>query len=52
MAGDNIEMAENGFFMIHNPFGQSAGEAVDMRKTADLLDKIKDEIIEIYQKKD
>ena len=51
MAGDNIEMAENGFFMIHNPFGQSAGEAVDMRKTADLLDKIKDEIIEIYQRK-
>ncbi len=51
MAGDNIEMAENGFFMIHNPFGQSAGEAVDFRKTADLLDKIKDEIIEIYQRK-
>ena len=51
MAGDNIEMSENGFFMIHNPFGQSAGEAGDMRKTADLLDKIKDEIIEIYQRK-
>ena len=50
MAGDNIEMAENGFFMIHNPFGQSAGEAGDMRKTADLLDKIKREIIEIYQR--
>ena len=50
MAGDNIEMAENGFFMIHNPFGQSAGEAGDMRKTADLLDKIKNEIIEIYQR--
>lgn len=51
MAGDNIEMSENGFFMIHNPFGQSAGEATDMRKTADLLDKIKSEIIEIYSKK-
>jgi len=37
--------------MIHNPFGQSAGEATDMRKTADLLDKIKSEIIEIYSKK-
>ena len=51
MAGDNVEMSENGFFMIHNPFGQSAGEAGDMRKTADLLDKIKNEIIEIYTKK-
>jgi ATP-dependent Clp endopeptidase proteolytic subunit ClpP len=51
MAGDNIEMSENGFFMIHNPFGQSHGEANDMRKTAELLDKIKNEIIEIYQNK-
>ena len=51
MAGDSIEMSENGFFMIHNPFGKSAGEAGDMRKTADLLDKIKNEIIEIYSKK-
>lgn len=51
MAGDNIEMSENGFFMIHNPFGQSQGEATDMRKTAELLDKIKNEIIEIYQNK-
>ena len=51
MAGDSIEMSENGFFMIHNPFGKSAGEAGDMRKTADLLDKIKDEIMEIYSKR-
>jgi ATP-dependent Clp endopeptidase proteolytic subunit ClpP len=51
MAGDSIEMSENGFFMIHNPFGKSAGEAGDMRKTADLLDKIKEEIMEIYSKR-
>lgn len=51
LAGDNIEMAENGFFMIHNPFGKSAGGADDMRKTADLLDKIKQELVSIYSNK-
>lgn len=51
MAGDTVEMSENGFFMIHNPFGKSSGEAGDMRKTADLLDKIKEEIMEIYSRK-
>ena len=51
LAGDKIEMAENGFFMIHNPFGGSMGEAEDMRKTADLLDKIKQELVNIYAKK-
>tara|TARA_R100000005_G_C5000769_1_gene207673 strand:- start:2840 stop:3928 length:1089 start_codon:yes stop_codon:yes gene_type:complete len=51
LAGDKIEMAENGFFMIHNPFGKSAGDAEDMRKTADLLDKIKQELVSIYASK-
>ena len=51
LAGDDIEMAENGFFMIHNPFGKSMGGADDMRKTADLLDKIKQELINIYANK-
>ena len=51
LAGDNIEMAENGFFMIHNPFGKSMGGAEDMRKTADLLDKIKQELVNIYSSK-
>jgi ATP-dependent Clp protease, protease subunit len=51
LAGDNIEMAENGFFMIHNPFGKSMGGAEDMRKTADLLDKIKQELVNIYATK-
>ena len=51
LAGDDIEMAENGFFMIHNPFGKSAGGAEEMRKTADLLDKIKQELVSIYMNK-
>tara|TARA_R100000655_G_scaffold32659_1_gene64625 strand:+ start:7322 stop:8317 length:996 start_codon:yes stop_codon:yes gene_type:complete len=50
LGGDNIEMAENGFFMIHNPFGNSFGDAEEMRKTADLLDKIKKELVSVYAK--
>ena len=50
LGGDNIEMAENGFFMIHNPFGNSFGDSEEMRKTADLLDKIKKELVSVYAK--
>lgn len=40
MAGDTIEMPENAFLMIHNPWSFAAGDANDMRATADVLDKI------------
>ena len=48
MAGDNIEMAENSLFMIHNPFVMAGGDANELRKTASVLDKIRDEIAKIY----
>lgn len=38
MAGDTVEMAENALLMVHAPWGYSAGNAVDMREFADLLD--------------
>lgn len=38
MAGDEVEMAENALMMIHAPWGYAAGNAVDMREFADLLD--------------
>ena len=40
MAGDTIEMPENTFMMIHNPWTFAAGDADDLREQADLLDKI------------
>jgi len=40
MAGDTIEMAGNGQFMIHKAWTVAAGNADDMRSTADLLDSI------------
>ena len=51
MGGDEIIMAENSLFMIHNAWSGAMGEAEDMRKTADLLDKIGDELKGIYMKK-
>jgi ATP-dependent Clp endopeptidase proteolytic subunit ClpP len=51
MAGDKIEMAENSLFMIHNPFAQTGGDANELRKTANILDKIRNEIADIYASK-
>ena len=51
MAGDSIEIAENSLFMIHNPFAMAGGDATELRKTASVLDKIRDEIADIYAKK-
>ena len=48
MAGDTITMAENSLMMIHNPFGWVGGEAEDMRRTADMLDKATEAIALAY----
>lgn len=51
LAGDEVIMAENSLFMIHNAWGGAMGEATEIRKTAALLDKISGEIADIYTKK-
>ena len=51
LAADNVVMAENSLFMIHNAWGGAMGEAKEMRKTAKLLEKISNEIADIYVKK-
>ena len=51
MAGDTIEMPENSFMMIHNPWGFAAGDANEMRATADVLDKIGSGLVSTYAKR-
>lgn len=51
MAGDEIVMAENAMMMIHNPAGGGFGEAKDLRQSADLLDKLKDQLTGIFSKR-
>lgn len=51
LAADEVIMSENSLLMIHNAWGKTMGEAGDMRKTAELLDKLSDEIANVYEKK-
>ena len=48
MAGDEISMGLGASLMIHNVNGGAWGESKDLRKTADLMDKMKENIIDIY----
>ena len=51
LAADEVVMAENSLFMIHNAWGGAMGETEDMRKTASVLEKISGEIASIYKRK-
>ena len=48
MAGDRIEITSGAIFMVHNPLSAAAGYAEDLRKTADVLDTVKEAIVNIY----
>jgi len=50
LAGNRIEMSDNSLLMIHDPYAVAGGNSTEMRKTAELLDKIRNEIAGIYQK--
>lgn len=48
MAGDSITMPENTFMMVHNPWGFAAGDAAELRDTADMLDKVGASLVGTY----
>jgi ATP-dependent Clp protease, protease subunit len=48
MIGDEINIAENGLMMIHDPWSLALGTADDMRKTAESLDVVKKTIVDTY----
>ncbi|MEC0752122.1 Clp protease ClpP [Bacillus haynesii] len=48
MAGDTIFMPSNSMMMIHNPWTYAVGNADELRKQADDMDKIRDSMIETY----
>jgi len=51
MAG-TVEMPENAFMMIHNPWGSIyGGDSKDMEQMAKVLAKIKDSLITVYKNK-
>lgn len=51
MVGNKVIMPENAMMMIHKPWGIQGGDADDMRKYADLLDKLEATLIPAYADK-
>lgn len=48
MAADHVVMPENALMMIHNPWSVSIGDSEQLRKDADLLDKVKTTLVGAY----
>ena len=48
MAGDELEMAEHSYLMIHNPFGMVQGGASELRSQANLLESMREQMVDIY----
>lgn len=51
MAGDTVIMPKNSMMMIHKPWTFTAGNANDMRETAETLDKVEKSILVAYTDK-
>ena len=51
LAGNKVFMDKDSFFMVHNPWASTFGEAEELRETADLLDKMKDNLANVYLEK-
>jgi ATP-dependent Clp endopeptidase proteolytic subunit ClpP len=51
MAADEIVMTDGAYIMIHNPLGAVVGDSQEMREYADLLDKMKSQLVNIYAAK-
>ena len=49
MAGDTVQMSPVSVIMIHNPLTIADGDMHEMRHTADILDTVKESIINAYQ---
>lgn len=51
MAGDEVVMTRESYLMVHNPWGFVQGGSEDLRRTADLLDSMRERMLDIYQAK-
>jgi ATP-dependent Clp endopeptidase proteolytic subunit ClpP len=51
IAGDEVRIARNAYMMIHNPWNICLGDGAEMRKNADLLDKLAGTLAQTYADK-
>ena len=49
MAGTHVTMSPTSLLMVHNPFTIATGDTEEMRKAIQLLDEVKESIINAYQ---
>ena len=49
MAGDTVLMSPVSMMMIHNPATMAFGDHTEMKKTIDMLDEVKESIINAYE---
>ena len=49
MAGTNVLMAPTALMIIHNPMTMAFGDHGDMQKAIDMLDEVKESIINAYE---
>lgn len=50
-ACDELKIDANAFLMIHNPWTLTMGNAIDLRKEAEVLDQYRDALLAIYRTK-
>lgn len=48
LGGQTMTMAKNALYMIHNPWNVAIGDAPELRREADRLDKMKALMVDIY----
>ena len=51
MAADRVEITENGYLMLHNPYTMTEGDHEDLQKQAELLAKLRDSMVTAYATK-
>jgi ATP-dependent Clp protease, protease subunit len=48
LAGDELIIPSNAYFMVHKPWSWGIGNAIDLRKLADSLDVLEEGLINVY----
>lgn len=49
LVGDEIEIPSNAYFMIHKPWSYCQGDAEDFKTRSDMLNKLEEGIISVYE---
>ena len=49
MAGSKVTIGDNALLMVHNPYVMALGDASELRKTADILDTMRAQVVATYQ---